>query len=40
MEPAPVMSQGTILVGALLAMFVFYLIVNNRVAAYTAVIGL
>lgn len=34
------MSQATIVVGALLAMFVVYLVVNNRVPAYAAVVGL
>ena len=34
------LSQATIVVGALLAMFVFYLVVNNRVSTYAAVVGL
>jgi hypothetical protein len=33
-------SQGTILVGALLAMFAVFLLVNNRVPTYLSVIGL
>jgi hypothetical protein len=33
-------SQSTILVGGLFAMFVVYLLVNNRAATYLAIMGL
>jgi hypothetical protein len=34
------MSQATVVVGALLAMFAIYLIANGRAPAYLSVVGL